>query len=361
MMTNTNGHATWDAIASGPVSRTCISGVGAEIPETVVTTAEVEERAGLDRFGLEPGWLEHVTGVRERRWADPEVQPSALAVLAARKALDDAGVGPRDIDTLIFAGITRDCLEPATANLVADALGARNARVFDLINACNSVIDAIDMADSLIRCGKAGRVLVATGERASLAINWQSQTIEEVLKSVAGLVVGDGGGAVVVEASDDPCRGIVAREFRSAPSEWRHAIGFSFRPGPQACELCGGLLDRRFLCNGRGLFEAAFALMGPTMEAAMLRTGWSLDELDIVFCHQPTKTFIDRAFSMREDAAPMARKVWRTAERYGNTSTCSMPLAMSEAKAAGTLVPGANVLVLAPSSGVSAAAVTMVW
>jgi 3-oxoacyl-[acyl-carrier-protein] synthase-3 len=248
-----------------------------------------------------------------------------------------------------------DCLEPATGNLVADALGARNARVFDLINACNGVMDAIDVADALLRCGKAERVLVATGERASLGIDWQPRTIEEVLRSVAGFVVGDGGGAVVVEPSVDAGRGIVAREFHSAPSEWRHAIGGWFRPGSEACEICGGLLDRRFHCDGRALFEAAFGLMCPTMDAVMSQSGWGFDDLDVVFCHQPTKVFIDRALSMREDAAAVTRKLWRTAERYGNTSTCSMPLAMSEAKAAGSLFPGAKVLLLAPSSGVSAA------
>src|SRR5438128_8494927 len=170
------------------VSTVRITGVGVELPADVVTTAEVEERAGLrERFGLEPGWLEHVTGVRTRRWASAEVQPSELATAAGRKALQRAGLDPLEVDTLIFAGITRDCLEPATANLVADAMGARNARVFDLLNACNSLVDALDVGDSLIRSGKAERVLVATGERASLAIGWQARTLEELRQSAASL------------------------------------------------------------------------------------------------------------------------------------------------------------------------------
>src|SRR5439155_619403 len=223
--------------------------------------------------------LEHVTGVRTRRWASPEVQPSELAAAAGEKALARAGLDPLEVDTLIFAGITRDCLEPATANLVAEAVGARNARVFDLITACNSLVDAIDVGDSLIRSGKAERILVATGERASLAINWQAQTMEELLQSVASLVVGDGGGAVVLEPSDDPGRGLRAREFRSDATQWRHAIGGRFRPGTQACQLCGGLLDPTFRCNGRDLFAAAFSLLYPTMETVMARTGWGSDEL----------------------------------------------------------------------------------
>src|SRR5438046_10341577 len=87
-----------------------ITGVGSELPANVVTTTEVEERAGLrERFGLEPGWLEHVTGVRTRRWASPEVQPSALAAAAGEKALARAGLDPLEVDKHLFDGITRDC------------------------------------------------------------------------------------------------------------------------------------------------------------------------------------------------------------------------------------------------------------
>jgi len=289
------------------------------------------------------------------------VQPIELATAAGKTALGRAGLDPLQVDLLIYAGITRDCLEPATASLVADALGARNARVFDLLNACNSLVDALDVGDSLIRSGKAERVLVATGERASLAIGWQARTMEELRQSVASLVVGDGGGAIVLEPSDDPGRGLRAREFRSDATQWRHAIGGRFRPGTQPCEVCGGLLDRTFRCNGRDLFAAAFGLLYPTMETVMERTGWGYDDLDVIFCHQPTKRFVEKAIPFLGDAGKAAGKLWGTAERYGNTSTTSLALAMAEAEEAGTLVAGAKVLVLAPSSGVSAAAVTMVW
>src|SRR3989442_3937 len=242
-----------------------ISGVGAEIPPDVVTTAEVEERAGLKRLGFEPGWLERVTGVRERRIAAPDVLPSQLSVAAATRALADAGIGPLDVDTLIFTGITRDCMEPATANVVADALGAREARVFDLDNACNGVIDGLDVADSLIRTGKARRVLIATGERASWSINWHPQSREETLRSVAGLVVGDGGGAFVVGGRAGPQRGPPARAlpggaapggppprgrgpaaapggavWRRAPRRGARALPAGVGRGPGPCAWVGG-------------------------------------------------------------------------------------------------------------------------
>jgi 3-oxoacyl-(acyl-carrier-protein) synthase III len=340
----------------------CISGVGAEIPDQVVTTTDLEQRVRLcERFGVERGWLEQVTGVRERRWAEPHVQPSMLATRASRRALEDARLDPLLIDTLVYAGVTRDCLEPATANLVAEAIGARNARVFDLLNACNGLVDGIDVADSLIRTGKARRVLVSTGERASLAVDWQAETFDEMLRAVASLVVGDGGGALVVEQSDDPQRGLRAREFRSDATQWRHAIGGWFGDATHACERCGGILDRALRCDGPAFLRAAVALLQPTMEATMQRTGWRYDELDLVFCHQPTKHFVEHVLAHLDDAAPVARKVWATAARFGNTSTMSLPLAMAEARAAGRLSPGSKILVIAPSSGVSAAAMTMVW
>src|SRR2546430_14202672 len=146
--------------------------------------------------------------------------------------------------TLFRSGIPRACLDPATANLVAEAVGARNARVFALLNACNSLVDAIDVGDSLIRCGKAERVLVATGERASLAIDWQARTMEELLQAVASLVVGDGGGAVVLEPSDEPRPGLRAREFPSDATPWRHPIRGRLRPRTHARAPWWGPLRR---------------------------------------------------------------------------------------------------------------------
>jgi 3-oxoacyl-[acyl-carrier-protein] synthase-3 len=347
----------------GAPGRVRITGVGAEVPSAVMTTAEVERSAGVARFGFEPGWLERVTGVRERRWADPDVRPSDLAAAAGRKALAHADLEPDEVDVVLFCGITRDFIEPATANAVADALGAHRARVFDVTNACNGVIDALDVADSLIRTEKARRVLVSTGERASISINLRARTVEELMQSVAGLVVGDGGGALVVEPSDDPARGFCEREYRSDPRHWPLAIGGRFRPTTQACEICGSVVDLRFLCEGRKLFEVGFEMMPPTMQAAMEKTGWRYDDLDLVFCHEASKRFVETGMEQmtgggRPHPGP---QIWSTVERYGNTSTVSLPLQMTEAHEAGELVAGARILALGGSSGVSMAAVTMVW
>jgi 3-oxoacyl-(acyl-carrier-protein) synthase III len=338
-----------------------VTGVGADIPPHVVTTAEVEERAGIGRFGFAPGWLERVTGVRERRYAEPSVRPSDLAIAAGLRALADRGLDASEVDTVLFTGITRDFIEPATANRVADGIGAFHARVFDLTNACNGLIDGLDVADSLIRTGKGRHVLVTTGERASISVHWHARTVEELMRTVAGLMVGDGGGALVVEASEDPARGIREREYRSDPRHWRLAIGGLFRPTTQACEVCGSVVDLRFLCDGRELFQVGLEMMPPTMLAAMQRSGWTYDQLDLVFCHEASRRFVEAGMADLGEGNHPGPKIWSTVERYGNTSTVSLPVQMAEAKAAGALVPGAKVLLLGGSSGVSMAAVTLSW
>jgi 3-oxoacyl-[acyl-carrier-protein] synthase-3 len=338
-----------------------VSGVGSEIPERIVTSAEVEDRLDIRRFGLEPGWLQRVTGVRERRWADPATRPSELAAAAARRALADAGVGPDAVDVLIFAGITRDFIEPATANVVQDLVGARKARVFDVTNACNGVADALDVADALVTSGRARRVLIATGERATISANWTPATADEFFHSVAGFVVGDGGGALVVEASPDPDRGIRARAYRSDGSFWRLGTGGRLRPSDEACPHCGSLVDMPFVCDGRALFAAGIQLMVPTMVATMRQCGWRYEDLDVVFCHEASKRFVETGMSQLGEGEHPGPKIWSTIERYGNTSTVSLPLAMAEARAAGALMPGTKVLVLGGASGASMAAIAMAW
>jgi 3-oxoacyl-[acyl-carrier-protein] synthase-3 len=245
--------------------------------------------------------------------------------------------------------------------VVQETIGAWNARVFDVTNGCNGLIDGLDVAAALVRAGRARRVLVTTGEHASISINWRAQTTEEVLRSAAGFVVGDGGGALVVEASDDPARGLRAWAQRSDGRHWRHAIGGRFRPMTEACSACGSPMDVRFLCDGRALIAAVLELMPPVMDAVLARTGWGYDDLDVVFCHEASRRFIDTGIALVGNPGDLEQKIWSTVGRFGNTSTVSLPLAMHEALAAGALGPGAKVMLLAASSGVSVAAATLVW
>lgn len=338
-----------------------VAGIGVEIPPYVVTTKEVEERAGIcKRFGYKEGWLELSTGVRERRWASAETLPSELATMAGIKALRKAGIDPETIDMVIFGGVSRDFMEPAVANVVAEGVGARRALAFDVSNACNGVMQSLDIADSMIRSGRASRILVTSGERASIGYNWEPQSLDELIHSVAAYMLGDGGGAMVVEATDDAERGIQQRVARTDSSRWRLAIGGRFRP-TDPCKECGRMMDRYVHCNGPEIQEVAFGMMVPVLTEVMERTGWGNDDLDIFFCHEASRRFIDAMLQEQGDALSPWSKAWRIVERYGNTSTVSLPLGMCEAEAAGALTPGKRIMLCGPGAGITIFGLTMVW
>ena len=338
-----------------------ITGVGAELPPRIVTSAEIEARADIGRFGFAPGWIEKVTGVRERRWAEPGVEPWNLAATAGQRALAAAGLDPSDVDTVVYCGIMKDFFEPATANAVAEAVGAVHARVFDVTNACNGIADGLDIAEAFIRTGRAERVLLATGERASRAIFWDAESADELRRAVAGMALTDGGGALVVERTDDPRRGLMAREHRSNPTQWRHGIAGRTRRETEACEACGGIVDHRFTCDGRALFRSVFELFLPTVHALAERTGWTLDDVDIIFLHEAGRRFVDVAAAGLGEERKALDKLWSTAARLGNTSSMTLPVQMDDALAAGALRPGTKVLAVGGAAGVSCAAMTMVW
>jgi 3-oxoacyl-[acyl-carrier-protein] synthase-3 len=120
-------------------------------------------------------------------------------------------------------------------------------------------------------------------------------------------------------------------------------------------------MDVRFLCDGRALITAILEVMPAVMDEALARTGWSYDDLDLVFCHEASRRFIDTGIAMVGNPGHLDQKIWSTVGRFGNTSTVSLPLAMSEALAAGALVPGAKIMLVAAASGISVSAATLVW
>jgi 3-oxoacyl-(acyl-carrier-protein) synthase III len=339
---------------------TTFRGVGVCIPEHAVTTSELVVRGDLEqRFAMTAEAIERLTGVRERRWAKPGVMPSDLAASAATEALESAGLIATDVDAVLFAGITKDLLEPGTASIVADKIGARNARVMDVSNACNGLLDATDIADSMIGMGKMERVLVTTGERVSISVSWEASSRREMVELLASLSVCDGGGALVLEASHDASRGIVERCFRSNPGEWRHATALAFDysqavPG-------GASFDPIFRSNGTKLYEAASRLLIPMIEEVLERSGWSYADVDLFLTHEASREFINRGLDCMPAAGQVGPRLWSTIEKYGNSNTFSVPLALHQARDAGVLEPGSKVLIGAGSSGASAAVMSLVW
>jgi 3-oxoacyl-[acyl-carrier-protein] synthase-3 len=191
----------------------------------VVGTADINRRI-YDATGLEinNGLVERLTGVRTRRYRSADEQSSDLAVRAARQAMERANVTPDQVDLIIFAACTQDISEPATANIVQEKLGAKNAQVFDVKNACNSFLNGLDVADSHIQAGKSRCALVVAGETLSVCIDWNIKSFDDLKTRLAGLTLGDAGAAMVLQAVPaEEGRGVLATRFKSYGDMWRLA------------------------------------------------------------------------------------------------------------------------------------------
>ena len=175
-----------------------LAGVGKALPEKVVTSEEMEAMMGFDELGIRKGMAKILSGVAERRLAADGVQSSDLAIEASENALAMAGKKPEDIDLVIFSALTQDVAEPATANIVMDALDIRNAKSFDIKNACNAFVCAIEIASMYIKNGDVKNVLITSGEVLSRFVRMDLLSDPSKLKDVnATFSVGDGGGAAL--------------------------------------------------------------------------------------------------------------------------------------------------------------------
>jgi 3-oxoacyl-[acyl-carrier-protein] synthase-3 len=284
-----------------------ISGVSTYLPESILTSPEVEAR--IDGYVLRRGIVERMTGIRRRHVAAPDEQASDLAAAAAR------GLDHRDADLLIFASASQDMVEPATAHMVAARLGL-SCPVFDVKNACNSVLNGIQVADALIRTGAYRTVLVCTGEVPSRAVRWRVTGRAQFIEAFAGYTLSDAGAAVLVTA--DSGRGIFYRDFRADSTAW--AIGTL--PG-------GGSAHPRdpehtyFRGDGRRLREA-FELIGPDIFlGALKRTGLAWEDFSLVAVHQVAMPYLEAFAGVL--GIPDDRLVV-TLPEHGNCASASLPL-----------------------------------
>jgi 3-oxoacyl-[acyl-carrier-protein] synthase-3 len=181
-----------------------IVSIGGCLPERVVDNEELVQmvKAPPSIKRRLSAVIKRITGVETRRYAEKGTSPSDLAVSACRQALEMAGIDATDIDTLIFASTDMDTLEPATANIVQTKLGITTTNSFDVSNACNSFIQALNVANSLIATGASKRVLLTTGEIGSYVANREIHDMDDLRVKLGGLTLGDAGAAMIVEQSN---------------------------------------------------------------------------------------------------------------------------------------------------------------
>jgi 3-oxoacyl-[acyl-carrier-protein] synthase III len=320
-----------------------LTGVGAFTPERVVTNTDLEEMVETS-----DEWIVTRTGIRERRIAAPEEAASDLALPAARQALEQAGVAPEQVDLVIVATATPDMLFPATAAIVADALGAEQAAAYDLLAGCTGFVYALSQAYGQVASGLSKNALIVGTEVLSRITNWRDRS--------TCILFGDGAGAAVVQPIGDG--GIAGFE-----------LGADGSGGPDLCVPAGGSRlpaspealeeELQFIrMNGAEVFRFATRIMVTSAEELLRVCGATVDDVDLYVPHQANKRIVDHAV---KDLGLDPEKVLMNIDRYGNTSSASIPICLQEAQAEGRLEEGTRVLMSAVGAGLTWGSVYLTW
>jgi len=314
-----------------------ITGLGCYVPDRVVTNDELARHVDTS-----DEWIVTRTGIHERRMAAPEQALSDLALPAARAALADAGLDGADIDLLIVATVTPDMAFPSTAALLADALGARDAGAYDLSAGCTGFMYALAQAYGMLAAGLAKRALVVGGDVLSKILDWTDRSTL--------VLFGDGAGAVVLEPV--PERGFLGFELGADGG----GGGNLWLPGSGSRAFDKN--EKYVIMNGREVFKFATRVLVQSAEELMDQCGITVDEVDVYVPHQANVRIIDHA--TRKLGVPSERVVVNV-DRYGNTSSGSIPLALADARADGRLRPGRLVLMTGMGAGLTWGSALMRW
>lgn len=334
-----------------------IASVGSYLPAKIVQTIDVEKSLQFEKaLGLPNGILGKLTGCIEHREVDPETNASDLATAAGQHAIARTSITSKDLDLLIFCACSQDITEPATANIIQEKIGAINAQVMDVKNACNAFINGIDIADSMIRTGKIATALICSGEVLSRYVDTSIRTRADLELRAAGLTLGDGGGAVVLRKSSKTKQGIKGSCFMSDGSQWRLAT-----------VTAGGTMYPRAPVDPNLTYfhsdsEKIIALARERVPIVILKllkdVGWKPQDVDLVVPHQVTVRIVKEI--SRAVGIEFAKNVI-TLDRYGNTAAASIPIALNCAFEAKRVKPGTKILLVGGASGFSAGAIALVW
>jgi 3-oxoacyl-(acyl-carrier-protein) synthase III len=328
-----------------------VAGISAYFPPDERTSHQVEELIRMHSPGVQVphGIIESVTGIRTRRVAAEDVNSSDLAAEAGKKVLEKTNTSPNQVDLLIFASVCQDLAEPATANIVQEKVGT-SCPVFDLKNACNSFLNALQVAEALIQSGAYRTVLVTVGETITRSIRWSVPDRQSFKRSFLGYTLGDAGAAALVVASAD-ATGIFYRSFRTVSRYW-----------DTLTVLGGGSMHPRgdeytyFEGEGNQLKEA-FSEIGPGLIFdALAVTETSFMDYQRVFVHQVSMPMLD---SFLEATNLPREKVFVTVQQFGNLGSASMPVGFALAEEQGEIGPGDRVMWIGLASGASVGVVLM--
>ena len=324
-------------IGSATGQRIGVTGLGTNVPARVMTNDE------MARFlDTSDEWIQERTGIRERRIASQDEALTDIALPAIREALAEAGADASEIDLLICATVTPDMLFPTASALLADTLEMREAAAYDLLAGCTGFMYAIAQAYGMLASGLSKKALVVGGDLLSKILNWDDRS--------TAVLFGDGAGAVVMEP-------VTSGGF----------LGFELgADGGGGIHLCYPGSGSRYFdepkpalqMNGREVFKFATRVMVSSADAVLQQCGKTIEDVDVYVPHQANKRIIDYAVG-KLGIAPERTIV--NVDRFGNTSSGSIPLALADARAEGRLTDGALVLMTGMGAGLTWGSALIEW
>ena len=299
--------------------RTAFVALGTYTPERVVTNEELTRS-----METSDEWITQRTGVKERRWVAPGVGNSDLALEAARRALDAAGWKPTDIEAIVYATLSTDHMFPGDGCFLNAKLGLPGVPAIDIRNQCTGFIYGLSVADAWIRTGVFRRVLLIGSEVHSTGLDVTTRG-----RDVA-VIFGDGAGAALLEATDDPDRGVLSchlhADGRFARDLWTDAPGSVYHP-----RVTKEMIDSAQVyphMEGPKVFKHAIVRMPEVVREALEENGLTPADLKVLIPHQANlriSEMVQRALELRDD------QVFNNIQKYGNTTAASIPLCLAEA------------------------------
>lgn len=323
------------AAAAGP--RIGITGLGVNVPERVVTNDDLAQIVETS-----DEWIRERTGIRERRMAADDEALTDIALPAARRALDDAGADAADIDLLICATVTPDMLFPTASALMADTLGMPKAAAYDLLAGCTGFVYAIAQAYGMLASGVSKKALVVGGDVLSKILDWDDRSTL--------VLFGDGAGAVVMEPVEHG--GFLGFELGAdgggGESLWYPGSGSRRFEDP----------DALLKMNGREVFKFATRIMVYSAQQILSECRKTVDDVDVYIPHQANKRIIDYA---TDKLGMPSEKTVVNVDRFGNTSSGSIPLALADAREEGRLQAGSLILMTGMGAGLTWGSALLEW
>jgi 3-oxoacyl-[acyl-carrier-protein] synthase-3 len=322
-----------------------ILGTGAYAPQRVLTNADLEKLVATNGE-----WIVSRTGIQERRIAADDEATSDLATAAAKQALDFAQIDPEEIDMIIVATVTGDTPTPACAAYVQAKLGAKNAFAFDVGAACAGSLYGLTIADQFIRSGMVKRALVIGAETLSRFVDWTNRE--------TCVLFGDAAGAILLGATEDQGRGLLATTLRT-DGTMTDILGIfgggSRRPfSPEMLQENSNKIKMR----GREVYRAATRMLPEVVAETLTLAGLEAKDVTHVIAHQANQRIIEYAL---DTLGVPIEKCWININRYGNTSSASMPITLDEANRAGRLKKDDVIAMMAIGAGMTWGSVLLRW